>query len=376
MRHVVEINDPVELEAYRAAWSGLLAQTRGASFFQSLEWLEAYWRFHGEHQRLRVLLVHDQDRLTGILPLAVRSEPTRLGGMRVLTYPLHDWGAFYGPIGPDLMDTLSAGLAHVRRTPRDWDLLELRWVDESGCDEGKSAQAMAQAGFAPRRQCSARSAQITLSGSWDQFWMARTSHFRNNVRRAEKKLAQRGTIRHVRYRPGGAAHQQSDPRWDLYDACEAIAEESWQSKSPTGTTLTHPGVRLFLRHVHEVAARAGAVDLNLLLLDDVPVAFNYAYHYRGYVFGLRTGYDSAAAAHGAGIVLQKRMIRDCFERCDHTYDLGPDYLECKRYWLTDVRPICRYTWFPPTPRAQLLRLKRGIAGWFSAHQRAGGKTPR
>ena len=37
------------------------------------------------------------------------------------------------------------------------------------------------------------------------------------------------------------------------------------------------------------------IDLNLLLIDERPVAFNYAYHFRGYVFGLRTGYDPVRA---------------------------------------------------------------------------------
>ena len=68
------------------------------------------------------------------------------------------------------------------------------------------------------------------------------------------------------------------------------------------------------------------LDLNLLLVGGAPVAFNYAYHCLGNVFGLRTGFDAALAAEGAGSVLQHRMIQDCFARGDRIDDLGPGYL--------------------------------------------------
>jgi CelD/BcsL family acetyltransferase involved in cellulose biosynthesis len=52
---VREINDLDGLAEYRSAWSDLLDQTPGASFFQSLDWLEVYWRHFGAGQKLRVL---------------------------------------------------------------------------------------------------------------------------------------------------------------------------------------------------------------------------------------------------------------------------------------------------------------------------------
>ena len=58
MAQVVEINDPAELAGYRLLWTKLYSETAGASFFHSLDWLETYWRHHGDRQRLRVLLVY------------------------------------------------------------------------------------------------------------------------------------------------------------------------------------------------------------------------------------------------------------------------------------------------------------------------------
>jgi CelD/BcsL family acetyltransferase involved in cellulose biosynthesis len=118
-----------------------------------------------------------------------------------------------------------------------------------------------------------------------------------------------------------------------------------------------------LRDAHEAAARAGAVDLHLLLLDGHPLSFAYNYHCRGRVDGLRAGYDASAARDGAGTLLLSRAIEECFRRGDRVYDLGVGSLACKRHLATRITPIYRYSHFPRSAlRAQLLRLKRSWQG--------------
>ena len=100
MIHVEEINDIERLADDRLLWNALLPQTPGAGFFQSLDWLELYWRHFGGEQRLRTLVVRADRQPVGILPLVVRREQTRVGNVRTLTYPLHDWGTFLWPDRP------------------------------------------------------------------------------------------------------------------------------------------------------------------------------------------------------------------------------------------------------------------------------------
>ncbi len=108
------------------------------------------------------------------------------------------------------------------------------------------------------------------------------------------------------------------------------------------------------------------------------MAFNYAYHYRGYVFGLRTGYRREPELAGAGSVLQARMIADCFARGDTHYDLGADYLDCKRYWLNRVETSRGWAWHSPrAPRptiASQTRTRRLAPGPSRAAERSHGRT--
>ena len=146
MPSVEEINDIRDLAGYRLLWNSLLPQTGNATFFHSLDWLGVYWKHYGGNQKLRTLIVSAADRPIGIVPLVIRREQTRVGPVRTLTFPLHNWGTFYGPLGPNPTATLLAGLNHVRQTRRDWDLFDLRWVDKVGYDFGRTQRVMEFAG--------------------------------------------------------------------------------------------------------------------------------------------------------------------------------------------------------------------------------------
>ena len=361
MIQVTEINTSDDLAGYRLLWNSLLPRTRGANFFQTYDWLETYWRHHGDAQRLRVLIVSAADRQIGVLPLTVVTESTRLGRIRVLTYPLDGWGTFFGPIGPNPTATLTAGLRHIARTQRDWDLLDLRWVDADGIDAGRSLTALRTVGFDTRPAPFIEAAQIQLTGDWPTYLAGRNAKWRQNVRRTERRLEERGAIEYIRHRPAGRCYGEADPRWDLYDACETIARNSWQGAATDGTTLSHESVRRYLRAAHHTAAEAGGLDLNLLMVGGQPAAFAYNYHYAGSAYGLRAGYDPAVASEGAGTVLFARMIEDSFARGDRLIDLGPGSLEIKRNWATRVQTAYHYPYYAPLRlKSQALRMKRWL----------------
>src|SRR3972149_6780639 len=147
MPSVLEINSIAELEPYRTDWHELLAETPAATFFQSYEWLAIYWRHFHSGKVLRTLVILEDDRAVAIVPLVVRLEQTRVGRMRVLTYPLDNWGSFYGPIGPDPGAAIQAAMEHIRRTPRNWDMIELRWIGAPDTDPHQIQNAMQSAGF-------------------------------------------------------------------------------------------------------------------------------------------------------------------------------------------------------------------------------------
>ena len=253
------------------------------------------------------------------MPLVVRTESTRVGRLRMLTYPLHDWATFLWPDRPESLATLVAGLRHVRQTPREWDVLDLRWVDVDGTDLGRTERAMAQTGFRPCGQKWDRTSLVELPETWQAYWQGRETKFRKNVDRFQQRMAEQGKMELVRYRPEPACGGEVDPRWDLYDTCVALAQRSWQGESGDKTNLCHAEVGGFLRDAHAAAAGLGAVDLSLLYFNDQPAAFMYNYRWHDAVYGLRRGFDPQFKHLRPGLVLQKMMLEDGHRRGDRYY---------------------------------------------------------
>jgi CelD/BcsL family acetyltransferase involved in cellulose biosynthesis len=363
MLSVREINAIGELASLRSDWEELLGKTPGATFFQSLAWLEIYWRHFNAGQQLRVLLVLEDARPAAIVPLVVRLEKSRVGRVRVLTYPLDNWGSFYGPIGADAAIALGAAMGHIRRTPRNWEMLELRWIGAPGTNPQQTQNALRAAGLQAYRTLWNQTAAADFSGGWDEYLAGRKGIWLRRMRQSHERLSRQGRVSYVRCRPEGSERGDGDPHWDLYDACEAIARQSWQSAATDGTTLSHESVRSFLREVHAAAAAAGTVDMNLLLLDDEPAAFIYGYHYQGYVYGLRRGFDAQRSRAGLGAVLLWLTLQDSAQRGDRIYDMGMGSLESKRHFQSRLLPIYRFSHFPAGVfRTQLLRISRWLKG--------------
>ncbi|MBP90585.1 MAG: cellulose biosynthesis protein [Planctomycetaceae bacterium] len=368
MAEVLEINDIEELESHRLCWAALLNETLQASFFQSLDWLQAYWRHFGHGQHLRALVVFNGGRPIGILPLAVRQERTRIGRTAVLTYPLHDWGSFYGPIGPNPTATLLAAVRHIRKTERDWDLFDPRWVNAIECDRGRTETAMQAVGLQPRKQHWNTTWIIDFADTWQIYLQGRKAKFRENIRRTERRAAVAGEVTFERYRPLGVSCGDANPRWDLFSQCVDLAARSGRSDTTTGKTLSHESARAFLRDANVAAANRGALDVCLLKLDGRPIAYAYNYQLDGRIEGLRMGYHPAFAAIGPGTLLMSHMIRDSVERQDTSLDLGVDHAQIKRRWATRGLGSYRYTHYAPTsPKAQILRAKH----WWDARRRTG-----
>jgi len=358
MVEVIEVNDIEELSQYRLLWNSLFPGTPNGTFFHTFDWLDTYWRHFGHDQKLRVLIVYAAGSPIGILPLCVRTEPYRLSKVRVLTYPLDNWSTWYGPIGRNPASTMLAAMQHIRRTPRDWDMIELRWVADDATQGGKSARAMRVAGLFSEKQEYQWTSLVDLPATWDEYLANKSQSLRRQFKRTLRDYFNNGDGQYIRHRPLPATEGDGDPRWDLYAMCESVAQASWQSHVVNGNTLTHERVREYFHAAHAAASRLGMADVSVLTVHGQPAAFLYGYHYNGNVTALRTGFD-AANDGGIGSALMLQAIQDSCHRGDRTSDFGPGEREDKRRLRTRTESTYRLTYTPiDSWRSQAVRFTR------------------
>lgn len=368
MPTVTQIDCVEELARLRLLWSSLLQRTRQPNYLQTLDWLLALLGQHEGRVRPRVLLVESGGQPAGILPLVERCQQWPWGAHRVVGYPVDEPGRFYAPIGPEPSLVLAAGMQHLARTGRDWDLLDLRCVNRDGLDYRRTETAMRCAGLPPREAAWGQSPRVRLGDDWDTYWNARREPFGEQCRRLSAGLSGSRPIEFVRHRPQGAACGDADPRWDLYEACTGIIEDSAAARTTREPAPPAGSDEALLRRQHQCAARAGGLDVNLLLLGTRPLACAYNYHFAGHVLVLRIACDATAARHGGLAVLLGHMIRDSSARGDHTIDFGPQWSSEIGDWQTDSLTAYRYTHGPSGAiGARLARLGRWLAGrWIAA----------
>ena len=348
MAAVVEVNSLDQLQSYRLLWKSLFPRTPKASFFHTFEWLETYWKHFGDERRMRVLVVFGANGPLGIVPFCVQRERYHVGSVNVLTYPMSDWGLWYGPIGPNPAATMLMAVRHLQQTPRDWDLIDLRWTPPSSAVSRSIVASFRSVGWAACVDDYQQTSNIELSGyDWESFFESRSKKWRHETRRQRRVLEREGGVVYQRHRPAGAAHGDDDPNWEFYDKCLEVSRRSWQATSQDGNTLCHGHVQPFLRDCHAVAAKLGMLDMTLLTIGEVPTAFQYNYHYDGRVFGLRMGYDHRYSKLCTGSVLFNHSLEDSFSRGDQLLELGIGDSRLKQRVRTQVETsqrICYYPW--------------------------------
>jgi hypothetical protein len=358
MVEIVEVNDIESLAQYRMLWNSLFRGTPNATFFHTFDWLDVYWQHFGHDQKLRALIAYAAGEPLGILPLSIRTEPYRLAKVRVLTYPLDNWSRWYGPIGPNPASTMMAAMQHLRRTPRDWDMMELRSVADDNSQGSKSARAMRMARMFSEKQEYQSTSVIDIPATWKTFLANKSPWLQREFSHTIDRFFTIGSAAYIRHRPCSATEGDGDPRWDLYADCETIEQRSRRSQLSNGSTRTDERFRQYLRECHAIAARLGMLDVGMLTIEGRPSAFLNGYHYNGQVTALHTGFDPAND-HAIILALMLQTIQDSCNRGDHTMNLGPGEREFNRWLRTRMESTYQLTYLPANSwRSQALRLSR------------------
>lgn len=360
MPRVVEINCLEHLQAYRLAWSSLWRRTKRASFTQTLDWFSAYCQFDAAVIRPRALLVlSDEDEVLGILPLVVREETTSLGTMRVIGFPLALGLGRCGAVGNQVSLTLWEGMRHVAESPRDWDVLDLPGIDGNQLDGRRTIGSLRAAELEADLDLWREQAVVQFANDWQTYRGSREAVRRQAIEETEDRLDRKAKTVYVRYRPTGSMHGDDDPRWDWYTDCLTIARRSRQGTTPGGLTLTTPEHAELFRAAHEAAVKVGAVDLNVLYVDDTPAAFVYNYVVDGALTTVAAGCDPLFEPHDVAAVLNWAMVRQSHELGDRSLDLGPARDEANHFWQTGTERLLRAVHYPQRHlRAQALRFGR------------------
>lgn len=283
--------DPVErLEDAESDWRRL--SDVAGNPFTSWEWASTWWRHFGEGRELRALrCVAGDGRTAGILPLQLSTAR----GLRMLRFIGNRPADEQAPLAAaDDRAEVAASFGRVLRERDGWDVALAERLPER---DGWAAQ------LGGRIMRTEPSPELELSEpGWDAFLAARSSNFRQQVRKFERRLV----------RDHGLTYRLADDPGRLDDDMTTLMrlhEARWGAE----TTAFAPELVPFHRELAAEALRAGWLRLWFAELDSRPVAAWYGFRLGNADWFYQQGRDPDWERASVGFVLTAHTIRDAFE---------------------------------------------------------------
>jgi CelD/BcsL family acetyltransferase involved in cellulose biosynthesis len=286
-----------------ADWS-LLAE-RAGNVFGSPEWLTLWWRHFGEERPLRIYAVREGGRVAALVPTYL----WRSRAPRTLRFLGHGPSDVMGPAcAPEDRPAAAAALLKAA-AEGGWEvLLAERLASPEVLDDLGARELQREA-----------SPVLSINGlSWEDFLASKSSNFRQQARRRERKLAREHELRF---------RLSEDPA--RLDADLAVLfrlhGERWGER---GSGALGERRAAFHRDFARLALERGWLRLWLLELDGRPAAAWYGLRFAGRELYYQAGRDPAYEREAVGFVLLAHTVREAMNDGMREYDFlrgGEEY---------------------------------------------------
>ncbi len=281
----------------RADWSRL-AEASGNPF-GTPDWCEAWLDHIGRDCRVRLFGERDEHgNLIAIAPLAI-THGRYVRKARLLGFgPSNELGPISAPADAEAATEL---LRHaLAETSSEWDVFLGEYLPGEGWAPKLGARRVR------------RTASPVVRGeweSWDDYLATRSSGFRQELRRKERRLQERG----LRYR---------DATDDLEPALDALFElhrARWGDQA----SRWFAGQEAFQRAFSRAAFERGWLRLRILELDGRPAAVYHGFRFGAAEWSHQFGRDPAYDDLSVGLLVTAHAVRRAFEEGAAGFQLGP-----------------------------------------------------
>ena len=336
--------DQVEdIDGYTDEWAQLAERSRNV--FSTWEWADVWNRHFLNGRRVVLGRLHTSGELRALVPLYAWSESP----LRALRFLGHGPADQLGPVcDPD--DAPGVARALRRTMAASPELCDVMLADYLSGEEPWTQLMDARV---LRRF---NSPVLRFAGDWDEYLASRSSNFREQVRRRERKLSQRHEVTFRLVTDVETLERDMDTLFELYRA-------RWGSNEGSFSTA-----RAFHGDFAHVAAVRGWLRLWFLELDGRPVAAWYGFRYAGVESFYQAGRDPEWADASVGLVLLAHTIRETLNDGLHEYRFlrgGEDY----KYRFTSADPgVVTAAWARGPLRGSALKLAAALGNSPSARR--------
>jgi CelD/BcsL family acetyltransferase involved in cellulose biosynthesis len=336
------IDDVAHFAALRQEWNELVGASASNCVFLTWEWLYTWWKHLASGRRLCILAVRAGDRLTALLPLALKR--SELQGP-ILFETAEFLGT--GTVGSDYLDVV------IRRGHESESIealadalsgrrirLVLAQVRRSSSHSAALAARLQRSGWRINERETSVCPYIDLSlHNWESYLDGLGSSHRYNFRRRLRQLSSRHELK---FEQAGSEDERSF-------ALEALFRLHHRRWSERGGSDAFQSERLlsFHREFSGIALQLGWLRLVLLRIDGEPAASVYGLRYGATFYFYQSGFEPGYAKQSVGLVALGLTIKRALDEGASEFDFLHGDEAYKFHWARDVRVLGRWDLYPP-----------------------------
>ena len=323
---VTIVQDTASFESLRDEWNSLLFETNNSTIFLTWEWLFAWWKNIGQHNNeLRVLLVHQQEKLIGIAPLMLNTKRKYAISYKRLQSLGHPECDVSGIITNDIVATTDSILKYLQENRKDWDLLELNEYHLTNQNCQHFLLRIKESNFNEEIDIDEHF-HIPTDKNWDEYFRGLSKNLRRNYKRRLKRAEETGGVSY-------SIHSGDNLTWDTFQTIFLINEHgNFPNLYRDSNSME------FHKHLFQLMNKKGWVQIEILQINNKPVAYQYGFLFKNIYEDWRGGFDKNHDILAPGKLLMMKSLESRFKNVMISEN---NLLRGKHTYKTDWNPSSR-----------------------------------
>lgn len=347
---VERISDRQTFFSLEAEWEALLKASGQQHVYLSHRWITGWLRVFGKGTYLWILIVKDQGRWIGAVPLVQSIQNWRGLPVRILHFPISFASAnlrsdFIFSERPE--EAALSVIQYLEEKRAQWDRWELSGLPADSPAVPLLEHFLARSLFhrtpwQPQHDYY----RLPISGSFEEYLYSKSDRFNKTLRNRENRLNKAGSV----------VHRTLKTPEEVMNGVEIIFELEARSSKATQTEIARleGEIQDFYRYLAGAFGGYGDGQIDLLEINGVAVASLFSLRMGGRLFLLYTCYDPSMAAVSPGLLLFRRVFEKAWSEGIQEIDFNgftPNVL----IWTDQHRPFLKGNIYNRSLRSRLVR---------------------
>ena len=317
--NVTIIKSNQEFEQLKKDWNLLNDNDVHGSIFCTWEWQYNWWCQYGKGRPLRILVINENDNITAILPLFIRSERF----MRIRHVSILSLIGTGSDTSPDYLGLINASqqseqmldllVDAIFNIEAEWDCLEMSNMKTCSGLAEKISQRCKENHYPVSLHNDYKIPYIKFNNSWDDYLLELSSNRRADIRRCRRKFESKSKARFYVWK-------DEENLSFAFDTLIKLHHKRWGADEESSSFLSAEYVSFHFSIISELFNK-DFVRLCCLELDGKIIAMLYCYYWNKKFYYFQGGFDPDYSNLKPGAVLMAYSIEQAIKEGAEIFDM-------------------------------------------------------